>query len=317
MSSKKIAVVFAGHPRLFEKCYKSHLEFFNLDGYEFDFFIHAWNDQWYNPYTKSNTTVDNPQTVDIDKLRDRLSEIYLPKDIIVESQLSCDNLINNVKLMIELQRACNNLQMDSSVETWLEETHAGQLYSWQQACNLKTKYQQTHNVKYDACIKFRLDNILSKYNNSQKDIIFRKFCNTIHGGVPDHPDAKFNRDIMYFTWQSKYNSNVSSWSVGDMIFGGPQKYFDMLLDDMFLFWTRTYAHMISNSAGTWECLYNSESMLGRKIVHNNIKTHTVNIRQIPYRDYHLTNPDQSFNSLNKQRMEYELYPFICSQHDSA
>ena len=122
---------------------------------------------------------------------------------------------------------------------------------------------------------------------------------------------------MYFTWQSKYNSNVSSWSVGDMIFGGPQKYFDMLLDDMFLFWTRTYAHMISNSAGTWECLYNSESMLGRKIVHNNIKTHTVNIRQIPYRDYHLTNPDQSFNSLNKQRMEYELYPFICSQHDSA
>ena len=83
MDNKRIAVIFAGQPRTFRHCYKSHLDFFKMDGYEFDFFIHAWSDQWYRVKTCSEYTVDNEFLEDEEQLKKELIEIYQPKAITV------------------------------------------------------------------------------------------------------------------------------------------------------------------------------------------------------------------------------------------
>ena len=76
MENKKIAVVFAGQARTFRYCYKTHLEFFRKEGYEFDFFIHAWSDQWYSDKIGSATNIENPRQEDAKQLEKELVEIY-------------------------------------------------------------------------------------------------------------------------------------------------------------------------------------------------------------------------------------------------
>ena len=75
-----MAVIFAGQPRTFRHCYKSHLDFFTMDGYEFDFFIHAWSDQWYRTKTCSEYTVDNEFSEDEEQLKKELIEIFYIKE---------------------------------------------------------------------------------------------------------------------------------------------------------------------------------------------------------------------------------------------
>ena len=51
---KRIAVLLSGMPRNLDKVYQSHLDIFKHDGYEFDFFIHAWKDCWYKQILADN-----------------------------------------------------------------------------------------------------------------------------------------------------------------------------------------------------------------------------------------------------------------------
>ena len=79
MENKKIAVVFAGQARTFRYCYKTHLDFFKKEGYEFDFFIHTWSDQWYSDKIKPVKNIENAYQEDPEQLEKELIEIYKPK----------------------------------------------------------------------------------------------------------------------------------------------------------------------------------------------------------------------------------------------
>ena len=49
----KVAVQFSGMARCLDECHESHLEFFeNRNGIEFDFFMHTWDEAFYDSGVK-------------------------------------------------------------------------------------------------------------------------------------------------------------------------------------------------------------------------------------------------------------------------
>ncbi len=263
MENKKIAVVFAGQARTFRQCYKTHLEFFKHEGHDFDFFIHTWSDQWFSSILKSNININDPIQEDKEKLKKELQEIYKPKSIIVEKQKECKNLIEDIEALIRLQKSCNNRNekgnynwddsnIDGSIEKWLQGAHVGQVYSWEQAANLKIKYQQEHDIKYNSVIKFRLDNFMDNHDDQKKQKILDDICNYKKGlyTYRDRPDS--DRNTMKFQWQNKPNKD--HWNVSDMMFGGPSDVFDILMKDIYRFWLRSYTQVVGNLKGEWKHL---------------------------------------------------------------
>lgn len=131
---KKIAVLYSGMPRTFRRCYQSHLNFFSLDGYQFDFFFHLWSNNTY----KRSAEVDKE---DIEVLRKDITDIYSPKKIKIEEQVGSYYGIP-------------------------------QIYSWQQSCKLKTEYQKESNEVYDFSIKFRPDIVIKGLSENEKRMKF-------------------------------------------------------------------------------------------------------------------------------------------------
>lgn len=297
MSNHRIAVVFAGQPRTFRRCYESHLDFFKLDGYDFDFFIHAWSDQWWSPKTNSEHTVTNAFIENPDELKDELIKIYNPKSIYVERQRECESLIGDMESLIRLQKATDNQMWHSKNESytngawgrnhdvgrWLDGIHAGQVYSWQQATNLKIDYEKENNFQYDAVIKFRLDNILDVHHDGKRKDIFQKACT---------PRMKFQ-------WQHVQPNGF--WTVGDMFFCGQTEQFNLLMKNIYTFLLRDYCRVLGNTNGEWHHAGCPEAILSKKLVHEKIPTHEVNVSHIPYREYHLDLDDQSYKNLCKAR----------------
>ena len=334
MKNKKIAVIFAGQPRHFRHTFKSHLDFFNLDGYEFDFFIHAWNEQHYNVKTVKNSTLDNPFIENIDELKNDLIKIYNPKSIIVESQKGCKDLISDIKSLIYLMKSCKcHTKPDrfwgdpknpmAALDRWLNGAHAGQVYSWQKATNLKIAYQEKNDIKYDGVIKFRLDNLLNFHHDNKKQAFIDSICNHERGGFVNRDKADEHRTRMKFSWQNKPNKDY--WNVGDMMFGGPSHVFDKLMKDIYVFLIRNYCKIIGNLDGKWSHLGSSEGVLGKKLVFDEIGTGQINVSHFPYRDYHVDHPDQSYKALftlrqqeDEGRVKYleqkESNEVILSQH---
>lgn len=316
MNNKRIAVIFAGQPRTFRHCYKSHLEFFKFDGYEFDYFIHAWSDQWWSPKTHSEHTVTNALIENPDGLKDELIKIYNPKAICIEKQIDCEDLIGDVEALIRLQKATKSQMWHNKnksythgawgrnhgVGRWLDGIHAGQIYSWQQATNLKIDYEKENNIQYDAVIKFRLDNILDFHNEKKKQNIWDNICNHLRGGFIDRKkgmDKKFER--LFFQWQ--HLQPTGHWTVGDMIFGGPTESFDKLMKDIYTFLIRQYCSVFGHPDGHWKHAGPPETILAKKLQHESIPTHDIGVSQIPYREYHIELKDQSYKNLSMARQQ--------------
>ena len=314
MENKKIAVVFAGQARTFRYCYKTHLDFFNKEGYEFDFFIHAWSDQWYSDKIGPAIDIQNPYQEDAGQLEKELIEIYKPKAIKVEKQKECEQLTGDIKSLIRLQKSCNNKNekghynwddsnIDRSIEKWLQGAHVGQVYSWQQAANLKIDYQKQNNIKYDSAIKFRLDNFMDNHDEKKKQKILDQIGNYKVGyfTVSERPDS--DRQTMKFQWQNKPNRDY--WNASDMMFGGPSDVFDTLTKDIYVFWLRRYTQVVGDLRGKWTHQGSSEGILGRKLAHDEISTGGFGASHFPYREYHISHPEQTFESLKGLRQSTE------------
>ena len=299
-SSKRIAVVFAGQPRTFRHCYKSHLEFFRLDGYDFDFFIHAWSDQWYRIKSCSEHTVSNAYLEDDALLGKELVEIYKPKVIVVERQKECKPLLDDMKALIRLQGSTDNQCWHNNnqsytgggwcrnhkdgVGRWLDGIHSGQIYSWQQVTNLKIDYEKENNFEYDGVIKFRLDNFLDTHKDSTKKEIFEKAC---------APKLKFEH--------THFQSN-GYLTVGDMFFCGENEEFNKLMKNIYTFLIREYCNVLGDIDGRWKHAGPPETIISKKLAHNKIATNDVRcVSHFPYREYHIDAEDQSYKNLFKMR----------------
>tara|TARA_Y100001938_G_scaffold121161_1_gene168530 strand:+ start:2830 stop:3819 length:990 start_codon:yes stop_codon:yes gene_type:complete len=314
MKNKRIAVVFAGQARTFRYCYKTHLDFFKKEGYEFDFFIHTWSDQWFSSKINSNLNISNPINMNGERLKEELQEIYQPKSIVVEKQKECEELIEDIKALIRLQKSCDcrnekgdyqwdNLNLEKSIEHWLQSSHVGQIYSWQKAANLKIQYQKQNNIKYDSAIKFRLDNFMDTHNDNKKQRILDDIGNYKVGFYTNRERPDSDRRTMKFQWQNKPPRDY--WNVSDMMFGGPSDIFDILMIDIYKFWLRRYTQVIGDSSGKWTHQGSSEGILGRKLAHDEIATGGFGAGHFPYRDYHINHPEQTYKSLHKLRQSTE------------
>ena len=304
MENKKIAIVFAGHPRTFRHTFESHLDFFELEGYEFDYFIHGWSGQWYRgDKTGSSATVDNEIKEDPDSLKNELKKIYKPKGIIIEDQKKCLDLRRDLESLAYLAQRLitkgGGHFGGGKINNWLDATHAGQVYSWQKGTQLKIDYENKTKIKYDGVIKFRLDNILNYHNDNKKQKFLDSICNYERGVFIDRSKSDEYRQRMKFQWQNKPSRDF--WHVGDMMFGGPSHVFDILMKDVYIFWLRQYCQVVGNSEGEWVHFGSSEGVLGKKLCFNEIATGAFRVGHFPYREYLISSPDQSYEALSKIR----------------
>ena len=281
----KVAIVFAGQPRLFRKTFQSHLDFFNIEGYDFDYFIHAWSDQWYRSKTHSehdykNEIIENPE-----ELKNELKNIYKPKKIIVENQKKCEDLLGDINALIPLQKKMIN--REGTAIKWLDEFHMGQIYSWQKATNLIWGYEEEFGFKYDLIIRFRLDNLLNNHSDGQK----RFFMEEIKEEKDHRPAIRF---------QGIQSTEMGFFNVRDMIFGGPRDTFKILMQDIYIFLLKEICKSISNMNNKWIHPGSPETILGKKISFNKIRSRSLtSVKHMPYREYHLSSKEQDFISLNK------------------
>lgn len=121
--TKKIAVQMFGHLRTFEHTYKSFFE--NLinpnkeDGYEIDIFIHTWDKLEANAtYHNLNIDLSNKTISDLDKLK--ISQIYLPKKILIEEQIyqhGASISLDKVSKLREEYEKENNIKYDYIIYT--------------------------------------------------------------------------------------------------------------------------------------------------------------------------------------------------------
>jgi len=285
----KVAVVFAGQPRLFRKTFQSHLDFFNIEGYDFDYFIHAWSDQWYRNKTHSehdykNEIIENPE-----ELKNELKNIYKPKKIIVENQKKCEDLLGDINALIPLQKKMIN--RGGTAIKWLDEFHMGQIYSWQKATNLIWGYEEELGFKYDLIIRFRLDNLLYNHNDGEK----RFFMEEIKEEKDHRPAIRF---------QGIQSTETGLFNVRDMIFGGPRDTFKILMQDIYIFLLKEICKSISNMNNEWIHPGSPETILGKKISFNKIRSRPLtSVKHLPYREYHLSSEKQDFVSLRKVTSE--------------
>lgn len=310
MSNKKIAVVFAGQPRSFRYCYESHLQFFKLDGYDFDFFIHAWADQWYHPKTKSELTRDNPFDEDVELLEKELVEIYKPKSIKVELQRKNEELTKDMSMLLGCRDATKNWHImagknndvpipfggKDADDMWMRDaTHAGQIYSWQRATNLKTKYEKETSTEYDATIRFRLDNLISNANNVTKIRLMNEICN----------DPEDKERIM-FQWQLRSGPG-GKWHVGDMFFAGKNKLYDTLMGDIYVFLIKRWLKAFSVYDGHFVHPGPPEGILAQKLAYEELCTGVLaGVDHVPYREYMIDHPTQTVAALRTLSQELHI-----------
>lgn len=293
---KTVAILFCGMPRYFERCYQSHLQFFDLDGYQFDYFIHCWEESrfWYDPKGGRFNSKEN--------LEDRLKDIYNPKKIEVESQEENFDLQLDFDAICRLSRYYDfvgNIKEEdqyliwkhffSDKEKFLDRLHAGQLYSLEKVTNLKKEYENENNIRYDKVIRFRLDNVLDKHTDSEKDSIFKlNWFLDDDGNLIERLDegAKESDYVIFSHWCSFGEGGRPC--IGDMFFGGSSYAFDCLCQDVYRFLIKSIMRELSSFKESEVCGWVPEAILAEKIIRDSAKLRCLSpVRQTPYRSFHL------------------------------
>jgi hypothetical protein len=88
-----------------------------------------------------------------------------------------------------------------------------------------------------------------------------------------------------------------------MFFCGQSEQFDILLKDIYTFLIRQYCNILGNIDGHWSHAGPPEGILSKKLVHEKLATHDVNVSHIPYREYHIDLEDQGYRNLTITRQQ--------------
>ena len=309
---KRIAVLLSGMPRNLDKVYQSHLDIFKHDGYEFDFFIHAWKDCWYKQILADNVDgvkdFANKTENEYDYLYNYIKEIYDPKELIVEDQTKNEIIRDDAKSLLNLCRVNNIKNNNGRVKkfspfTWTFEDgsvfnsgiHFGQLYSLQACCKLKLEYETKHNFKYDYVIKSRLD------------LYYKP---DIHDEFKKYIQVAKSKSRMLFKWMSYQNGLPF---VGDMNYIGASDKVDKLCLDIYDYNIKMICREISGvdshkttKCGNFNNEYTPEAIIGEKLQAKKIDAQFMAFfpNFFPYRDYHRHMP-QDFNEMIKVYQDTE------------
>ena len=298
---KKIAVLLSGMPRNLDKVYKSHLNFFKKDGYEFDFFIHSWTDCWYKKQLKDNDETEN----DKDELISELSQIYKPKDIVVEDQQKNQTIIEDKKSLLNLcrlhettnnkgKKICPLRYPLSTKDKTAGGLHFGQLYSLQSCCRLKYDYEEYHEFKYDYVIKSRLD------------LFYR---DDIHDQFDEYIN-KIKPNQLLFKWMNIQCDGLLF--CGDMHYIGNSEAIDKLCLDIYDYSLKRICREISgveshrrSECGNFNIPHTPEAVIGERLLAKNMDAKlNMNFPNFfPYRHYHRDEQQDYSELYEKYRVE--------------
>lgn len=177
----KIAVCLSGQPRTIKYAVPSILNFFS-EGYEYDFFCHAWN---YNTYKRRN-----------DNALPGVQPVYWDNDEIVEN----DELTESISLLHPKKFAIhgkNRLNINENFPWY------SLFYSVMYANHLKKQFEIENNFRYDFVIRTRFDLIyfpLRKFKLTtlaNKDNYLDIFC--LHTNRIDYEYNRINSsDTFYY-----------------------------------------------------------------------------------------------------------------------
>jgi hypothetical protein len=301
MGNKNVAILFAGMPRHLHKCYQSHLNFFNSDVYNFDYFIHTWNECWWHEKLRNidgENFIENPEVKESESLSRELQDIYSPKKIIVESQRKCKILNEDIKSIRHLsQRIRPRLTYPFGEEKiCLDTFNMGQTYSMQQSCKLKCEYEKEMNFKYDYVFRFRLDCLIKGYpENFPKEENFKKI---------------FKPNKLNFRWNEIKEGDIH---LGDMFFGGSTELFNSICEDIYDYEIKMICEDLagfSNDLNRWGLIncYTPEAIIGKRIKEEKMIT-DVNPHFplfFPYRDYHEKMDNANWNDMYEKYAEENI-----------
>lgn len=169
----KYAICLSGQPRFFELCGARLTGLIEQNGLECDFFIHAWQTDstysgaaWSGEFEAENN------------LRERLIEMYQPKQILVDMEK--DDLF---------KVQTSGLKKNTDAEPYIQ---ASMFYSIHQASMLRRLYEQTTGEKYDVVVRTRFDYYLERFDGH------------LPGNVDDNtiyfPDVIRNKAVVCDYW---------------------------------------------------------------------------------------------------------------------
>jgi len=128
---KRIAVCLSGQARTWKFCFNNITNFLKHKDYEFDFFIHTWENNLYSPSVNLNYVYDTD-------VKEYISS-YKPKLFKIQDE----NKFN--------KRIAGKLKHRDYINSLYS------IYSFKQSIVLKQIYERNNNFKYDYVIKLRPD----------------------------------------------------------------------------------------------------------------------------------------------------------------
>ena len=312
----KIAICIAGMSRNYDKCYQSMLDYFTIDGIEFDFFIHTWTNVGYKRHCPDKGVEYNHHK---DSLKEDLINIYKPKKITVEDQFECKEIKQSLKTIknlssfyphVKIPKRCK-IDLDNYDET--SDTFSaltflgfqfGHFCSIEKASKLRREYEQENNFRYDLVFRFRSDFLIPPKNDEQRKRTydgFKQMCE-------ERGNTKCGGDSIWTHWISICGQN-SGPHVADHVFGGGSAAFD-IFNDLLQHATRRMIRHSQGDLNHW-CT-TGEGVIGDLIMEKGVYARAhgplMEIGHEIYRDYHREAEDQSIHNIKRLRMEREHKP---------
>lgn len=150
-AKKRIAIQLFGHLRTFEYTYNSFLQNIiipNEDDWDIDIFIHTWNELDHSTVNYRN--VEGKPLTDKQLTKDdikKAKKLYNPKDMLIEPQLKCDEIILTEKMggFKRSIKGCLNMS-----------------YTIYKSSELRKNYAKKHKIDYDWVIVTRPDLLFKK-----------------------------------------------------------------------------------------------------------------------------------------------------------
>jgi hypothetical protein len=154
----KIALCFFGQIRDLQDGFIEYSQNL-LNKYDIDIFAHIWNDSNIDTFTK----------------------LYNPVSHIFEDQISFDMSRYPDAYGIELQHSSAYERAFNSIS---------QLYSFSTVCKLRSDYETKQGIKYDLCIKSRVDTCFKSFDINLMDLTLDQYH------VPSDPAGFIYNDVL-------------------------------------------------------------------------------------------------------------------------
>ena len=149
----RVAVLLSAQTRTWELCHENIKRFYEkgkklhfrarASRFKVDYFCHTWDiNSWRNPTEQHGTDKSFVTEQVSSDLKDRLKEVYNPKEIEIES-------FDDWKT--GLDKRVLNIQPNTN-QAWLP-----MFYSFQKSNQMKRNYEQENNFQYDIVFKQRYD----------------------------------------------------------------------------------------------------------------------------------------------------------------